>query len=234
MGTPARSATSRILSASLPYAAIRSDAAWSIRSTRSRLRCWLGSRRGRDDNEAALAVLVLLDPGIRGLAAQVDDICGVDDVRATVWEEVKNAEPQLGRLAARYLLKRAKQRLLRPAAGLAPRVPATVSIEALLVEDGGTRAGLGELLAVQPTLGDDPRSELDDLLAWAEAAEILTREDAVLLTEFVELNHLLPDDQARAQLGARHGLAQSTVRRRRAAALQRLRHAVPSYLAATA
>src|SRR3954454_18035356 len=30
---------------------------------------WLGSRRGGDDNDAALGVLVLLDPGIRGLAA---------------------------------------------------------------------------------------------------------------------------------------------------------------------
>jgi hypothetical protein len=196
---------------------------------------WLGSRRGGNDNDAALAVLALLDPGIRGLAAKLNDLCGVDDVRAAVWEEVRNAEPQLGRLVARYLLKRAKQRLLRPAAGLAPRDDGTVSLDALLGERGNLSANLIDATAgSQVTAGEEPRRELGDLLAWAEAARVLTRQDAALLAEFVDLNHLLPDDQARAHLGSRHGLAPSTIRRRRAAAVKRLRHAVPDYLAATA
>lgn len=73
----------------------------------------LGSRRGGDDNDAALAVVVLLDEGIRRLATRLTDVCELDDVRAAVWEEVRCAEPQLGHRAPRFLLKRAQQRLLR-------------------------------------------------------------------------------------------------------------------------
>ena len=63
----------------------------------------LGSRRGSDDDDAALAVAVLLEDGVNRVAMTLTDVCEIDDVNATVWEEVKGAEPQLGCHAARYL-----------------------------------------------------------------------------------------------------------------------------------
>ena len=89
----------------------------------------LGSRRGGDDDDAALAVAVLLEEGVNRVAMTLTDVCEIDDVNATVWEEVKAAEPQLGSHAARYLLHRTRQRLSRPAAGMVSRVAAT-SLEA--------------------------------------------------------------------------------------------------------
>lgn len=56
----------------------------------------LGSRRGGDDDDAALAVLVVLADGVNRVAGTMSDVCELGDVHATVWEEVKAAEPQLG------------------------------------------------------------------------------------------------------------------------------------------
>lgn len=89
----------------------------------------LGSRRGGDDDDAALAVAVLLEEGVNRVAMTLTDVCEIDDVNATVWEEVKGAEPQVDCHAATYLLRRARQRLSRPAAGMVSRV-ATTSLDA--------------------------------------------------------------------------------------------------------
>ncbi|MDP3892343.1 MAG: hypothetical protein Q8Q44_14025, partial [Nocardioides sp.] len=61
----------------------------------------LGSRRGGDDDDAALAVAVLLEDGVNRVAMTLTNVCEIGDVNATVWEEVKGAEPQLGCHAAR-------------------------------------------------------------------------------------------------------------------------------------
>ena len=78
----------------------------------------IGSRRGADDDDAALAVTVLLEDGVNRVATTLADVWETDDVNATVSEGVKAAEPHLGSQAARYLLQRARQRLSRPAAGM--------------------------------------------------------------------------------------------------------------------
>ena len=54
--TPARSATPPIFIASLPCSAIRSRAAASMRSTRSRLRCWVGSLRRTVSSDASFII----------------------------------------------------------------------------------------------------------------------------------------------------------------------------------
>jgi hypothetical protein len=206
---------------------------------------WLGSRRGGDDNDAALSVLVLLDAGIRALAARLDDVCTVDDVRTTVWEEVKYAEPQLGRLSARYLLKRAQQRILRPGGGLAPGRGAATSLDALLENDHDAPAqawGIGRGTTTTPRTGpgpgstplEDARHELDDLLTWARATGVVSGEDAELLSELVVACAVVPEHEAREHLASRRGVSAAAIRRRRAAAVRRLREAVPDYLAATA
>ena len=51
----------------------------------------LGSRRGGDDDDAALAVVVLLEDGVNRVAMTLTDVCEIDDVNATVWEEVKGS-----------------------------------------------------------------------------------------------------------------------------------------------
>lgn len=52
-------------------------------------------------------------------------MCEIDDVNTTVWEEIKGAEPHVDCHAATYLLRRARQRLSRPAAGAVSRIDST-------------------------------------------------------------------------------------------------------------
>lgn len=215
----------------------------------------IGSRRGGDDNDAALAVVVLLAPGIARLATALRDICEVDDVRTKVWEMVKAAEPQLGSCAARHLLRRARQQLTRPGAGRVRR-KGTVSLDACLgwngttapAEPGGANvrrlrdgeptrflaASAGWMEIVAP-VAEDPASELEDLLDWARGEGVLESGDVDLLAEFVAAandGHGIQD--ALRLVGARRGLSMRTIRRRRDAILARLRDAAPDYLAATA
>src|SRR3954447_5966625 len=77
----------------------------------------LGSRRGSDDDDAALAVAVLLEDGVNRVAMALTDVCEIDDVNATVWGEGKGAEPQLGCHAAPSLLQRSRHRPGGPAGG---------------------------------------------------------------------------------------------------------------------
>jgi hypothetical protein len=200
----------------------------------------LGSRRGGDDDDAALAVVVLLGPGIARLAATLRDVCEVDDVRATLWEEVKRAEPQLGNLAARYLLQRARQRLTRPAAGMVARGE-TVSLDQQLGWDGATRSGLKvreehdrDLMVAAPGV-EDPVRDLADLLTWAREVGVIEAGEVDLIVELLAAaNDGAATEDAQRLVGERHGVAMRTIRRRRDATLARLRAAAPDYLAATA
>ena len=72
----------------------------------------LGSRRGADDDDAAIAVLVMLEVDIDLLTARVSRNCEPDDVVWAVWDAVKRAEPHLGCRAPYFLIRRAKKRLL--------------------------------------------------------------------------------------------------------------------------
>ncbi len=210
----------------------------------------LGSRRGGDDDDAALAVTVLLEDGVHRLAANMIDVCEIDDVNATVWEEVKAAEPQLGCHAARYLLQRARQRLCRPAAGMVSRID-TASLE-------GNRA-LGNSLGesshdkwvgltsdrdpkmMVPEV-EDPVEDVVDLLTWARGVGVIATEEIELLVELLAAEHEVlargevkrAREEAQRMVGERHGVAMRTIRRRRDRAAAKLRDAAPQYLAAIA
>ena len=196
----------------------------------------IGSRRGGDDDDAALAVVVLLAPGIVRLAATLRDLCEADDVRATVWEEAKLAEPQLGNLAARYLLQRAQQRLTRPAAGMVCRIE-QVSLDQRLgwcsADPDSSRSE--RCLDLAAPEAEDPGGDLADLLTWAQQVGVIARSEADLIVELLtEARAGIGTEEAQRLIGERHGVAMRTVRRRRDVTLARLRAAAPDYLAATA
>jgi hypothetical protein len=196
----------------------------------------IGSRRGCDDDDAAMAVVVLLAPGITRLAATLRDVCEIDDVRATLWEEVKLAEPQLGNLAARYLLQRAQQRLTRPAAGMVCRIE-RVSLDQRLgwaTDDRDSCRGDCSADLAAPE-ADDPVSDLAEVLTWARELGVIEPGDVDLIVELMAAaNAGIGTEEAQRLIGARHGVAMRTIRRRRDAIVARLRAAAPQYLAATA
>ncbi|MEJ7831871.1 MAG: hypothetical protein WKF79_03075 [Nocardioides sp.] len=197
----------------------------------------LGSRRGGDDDDAALAVVVLLAEGVARVAMTVSDVWELEDVSATVWEEVKVAEPQLGGHAARYLLQRARQRLIRPAAGMVARVETTSLDQRLGWDTDGTEGAGGETrdLALALPQVEDPATDLADLLAWAGAVGVIAPEEIDLLIELLAAGHDgMPREDAQRLVGERRGLSLRTIRRRRDATVARLREAAPKYLAATA
>jgi hypothetical protein len=192
----------------------------------------IGSHRGHDDHDAALCVVILLSDGIRRIGRDLHDLCQPADVVSAVWEEVKRAEPTPGDRAARHLLRRARQRLLRPETGFNPKGPSQVSLEAWMAER--LRVG-GARREVATPEEEDPAAELEDLLMWAERLGLVLPRDADLIRDIVAAFHLTDEYRdAMSLVGRRHGLAPTTVRHRRDAVLERLRQALPDYLEATA
>lgn len=204
----------------------------------------LGSRRGGDDDDAALAVAVLLEEGVNRVAMTLTDVCEIDDVNATVWEEVKGAEPQVDCHAATYLLRRARQRLSRPAAGMVSRV-ATTSLDARTETNnslvlGSHTDGAGrsdqdrDLILAGPDV-EDPVEDLVDLLTWAREVGVIDTEEIDLLIELLAAeNDGMAREEAQRVVGERRGVAMRTIRRRRDRTAARLRDAAPKYLAAMA
>lgn len=197
----------------------------------------IGSRRGGDDDDAALAVTVLLEDGVNRVATTVTDVWETDDVNATVWAEVKAAEPQLGSHAARYLLQRARQRLSRPAAGMVSRID-TTSLDARIgVSNQTTSDGAGggaqdrDLLIAVPEV-EDPVEDLTDLLTWATGVGVIATEDVDLLLELLAVENAgVAREEAQRLVGERRGVAMRTIRRHRDRTAARLRDAAPRYLA---
>ena len=204
----------------------------------------LGSRRGADDDDAALAVAVLLEDGVNRVTMTLTDVWELDDVNAAVWEEVKGAEPQLGSHAARYLLQRARQRLSRPAAGMVSRID-TTSLEARIQTNNALSLGLHsdgvgredrdrDLLIAVPDV-EDPVEDLADLLTWATGVGVIGTEDVDLLVELIAAeNDGLGREEAQRVVGERHGVTMRTIRRRTTRAAERLQEAAAKYLAAIA
>jgi len=203
----------------------------------------LGSRRGADDDDAALAVAVLLEEGVNRVAMTLSDVCEIDDVNATVWEEVKAANPQLGPKAADYLLRRTRQRLSRPAAGMVSRVD-TTSLESR--SERMNSLGIGshpesgpvdlvrDLILAVPEV-EDPVEDLIDLLTWAREVGVIDTEEVDLLVELLSAeNEGMAREEAQRVVGERRGVAMRTIRRRRDRTAARLRDAAPKYLAAIA
>ena len=204
----------------------------------------LGSRRGGDDDDAALAVAVLLEEGVNRVAMTLTDVCEIDDVNATVWEEVKGAEPQVDCHAATYLLRRARQRLSRPAAGMVSRV-ATTSLDARTETnnslvlgshtDGAGRSDQDRDLILAGPEVEDPVEDLADLLTWAREVGVIDTEEIDLLIELLAAeNDGMAREEAQRVVGERRGVAMRTIRRRRDRTAARLRDAAPKYLAAIA
>ncbi|EON25024.1 hypothetical protein CF8_0925 [Nocardioides sp. CF8] len=197
----------------------------------------LGSRRGGDDDDAALAVAVLLEEGVNRVAMTLSDVCELVDVNTTVWEEVKAAEPSLGTHAARYMLQRARQRLTRPAAGMVARVQATSLDQRLGWDRPATAFGEDQdrdLLLAVPEV-EDPVEDLADLLTWAREIGVIASEEIDLLVELLAAeNDGMAREEAQRAVGERHGVAMRTIRRRRDRTAARLRDAAPQYLAAIA
>jgi hypothetical protein len=206
----------------------------------------IGSRHGGDDDDAALAVIVVLAPGIARLAARLREECEVDDVRTAVWEEVKVAEPQASHRAARFLLKRAQQRLTRQAHATAGMGSYQDCVHGHYLRSLDQWLGWGspidtdtrqaerhpELAMPQP---EDPVADLADLLTWARRIGVVQPIEADLILQLVSAENTgLGIEDAMRLLGERHGVAMRTIRRRRDAIVARLREVAPDYLAATA
>ena len=82
---------------------------------------------------------------------------------------------------------------------------------------------------------EDPTADLVDLLAWARGVGVIDLEEIDLLLELLLADHDgMAREEAQRLVGARRGLSLRTIRRRRNAALTRLRQAASLYLAATA
>lgn len=215
----------------------------------------LGSRRGGDDDDAALAVLVLLSEGVNRVAGQLSDLCEVGDVHATVWEEIKRAEPQLGNRAGRYLLRRAHQRLCRQSGrrrrGDDVAVVSkfrTISLEAWLEAAGADYGDHPEDRDQDYEIGlavpavEDSVEDLTDLLTWARDVGVIATEEIDLLIELIAAEHEVlargenkrVREEAQRIVGERHGVTMRQIRRRRDRTAARLRDAAPQYLAATA
>jgi len=204
----------------------------------------LGSRRGGDDDDAALAVAVLLEEGVNRVAMTLTDVCEIDDVNATVWEEVKGAEPQVDCHAATYLLRRARQRLSRPAAGMVSRVDTTsrearTEVNNSLVHGSHTddtgRSDQDRDLILAGLDVEDPVADLADLLTWAREVGVIDTEEIDLLIELLAAeNDGMAREEAQRVVGERRGVAMRTIRRRRDRTAARLRNAAPKYLAAIA
>ena len=192
----------------------------------------LGSSRGQDDDDAALCVVVLLSDGIRTLARDLRDVCQPDDVTTAVWVEVKRAEARPGDRAARHLLHRARQRLLRPRTGFVAAQRGSSSLEAWM--ERPSRDGIARRELPAPD-DEDPAEELNDLLTWAHTRGLVEERDLNLLRDLVVACHFTDEHRtAMSIVGRRYGLTVRSVRSRRDIVVARLRQAVPEYVAATA
>lgn len=190
----------------------------------------LGSSRGGDDDDAALAVVAMLEDGITQMATSLlSDVCEADDVRIAVWEVVKACEPQIGNRAADHLLRRARQRLTSPAAGMVSRVNAIPYAE---IANPATETGTAWAANLVAEV-EDPVADLVDVLTWARGTGVIVTDEIDLLVELLAAEHDgLGREEAQRLAGERRGVALRTIRRRRDATEARLREAVPAYLAA--
>ena len=191
----------------------------------------LGSRRGHHDDDAAIAVLVVLHRDVDCVAEQLRRVCEPDDLLWAVWEAVKRAEPQLGLRAPYFLLHRAKESLLTVHRRTAREV-ACADVMGAYVRGDYTFIGVEPA----PKPDEEPATaedELSGLLAWAERTGAVAPEDARLLRDLVEgLARQLAVEESLTQAGGRIGVSMRSARRRRDTTIQRLRDAMPEYLAA--
>lgn len=139
----------------------------------------IASRRGHDDDDAALAVVAVLANGVGATAYRLRDRCDLDDVIATVWERAKSAEPNPGPRAADFLLRRVHAQLLAETADLVADRDAE-SLEQLEFD-------IAEIGECDETFFDQPIADVVDLLAWAKEQQILRPLELAVLAELLDL-----------------------------------------------
>lgn len=206
-------------------------AAWSRRDERSHqivtALTALACRRGGDDDDAGVALLVLLEDGLIRVALDLRDLCSPSDVISAAWEVIKAAEPQPGRRAASFLIKRTQQRLVRQAK---PRrsVEATPMSERFdQVFDLPDRELFADL--------EDPVSDVVDLLQWARGVGVVDEGEVALLVELMAASGQGETrGEALSKAGELRGVTPRTINRFELAAHDKLRAAVSNYAAATA
>ncbi|MDT9594890.1 hypothetical protein RDV89_17510 [Nocardioides zeae] len=179
----------------------------------------IASRRGHDDDDAALAVVAVLANGVGATAYRLRDRCGLDDVIATTWERAKTAEPNPGPRAADFLLRRVHAQLVAETASLVADRDAE-SLEQLEFD-------IAELGEWDETFFDEPIADVVDLLAWAKAQQILRPLELAVLTELLDLERAGMRRAERNEIVAsRAGISSRTVFRVEARAIAALRSAV--------
>ncbi|MFJ2758755.1 hypothetical protein ACIO3S_24365 [Nocardioides sp. NPDC087217] len=192
----------------------------------------LGSTRGGDDHDAALAVVVLLHPGlVRMIHRLSPGLCEIDEARSMLWEKVKAAEPNAGPMTVQFLLDRVRQTdVIRP---FLPRQEHERSLEGLIA---AVLDGTGDQSAVLGETEDEgAASELGEVLTWCVRREVITADDSALLTALVQAAcDGLGTEEAMTAVGTRQQVCLRTIRRRRDRAIAKIRSAVPAYLAAVA
>ena len=192
----------------------------------------LGATRGGDDNDAALAVVVLLHPGlVRMIHRLTPGLCEIDEARSLLWEKVKAAEPNAGPMTVQFLLDRVRQAdVIRP---FLPRQEHERSLEGLIA---AVLDGSGDWAGVLGKVEDEgAASELGEVLIWCVRREVITEDDSTLLTALVQAaREGLGTEVAMTAVGAQQHVCLRTIRRRRDRAIAKIRTAVPAYLAAVA
>lgn len=197
----------------------------------------LGCRRGGDDDEAALAVVVMLADALEASARRPGWGFEFDEYVSAMWEAVKQAGPSQGPAAAGFLVKETCRLVVPPHARPRSR-------------HGGKSRPMPQLVLtdqvpehqIMPAAGhsvDDDLAELLDLLVWGRTVGVLTDADVEIVREFVAYTrhpeHLEGErEHWAAAVAKRHGLARKSVDARRRVVIRRLQENMPAYLAATA
>ena len=174
----------------------------------------LGSRRGGDDHDAALAVVVLLCDTVGAIARDLK--VDADDVITAMWEEVKTATAEQGPMISHYLKKRTRTRIVNQINP--PRETVCRPVEA--VEEIADRA------ADQP---EDPVADLVDVLAWARGHGVVDDRDVDLVMDLIVADRT-PGVDPLAWVAASRGVSSRTLRRHQIDLADRLRRVRKAYL----
>lgn len=187
----------------------------------------LGSSRRGNVPEAGLAVVVLLHPGLVGLSHSLAHTGRtLDDLRSVLWMEVQSAEPQIDHLAARFLLHRVRQRVVREHEARR-RTAREVSFEALVEAYGGEPADIGPGAVLDDESELPARAELLRFMEWCEQHKWITADQLGLAIELIKPG--LSVKAAEEKVAAHHCVGVRTVRRWKRAIVDQLRSAAGDY-----
>lgn len=183
----------------------------------------IASRRGLADEDAALASLVMLEPGICAILKHLGAAVSLEDAVDHVWEEIVTAAPAQGPSCASFILRRAREEI-----GLDQRRGDPRNQE-ILVPSGVPEAAVEALV--------EPTAELVDLMEWARGRGVVDDSEVELVFSLMSAPANAVDRRrgaygaAQLALAEQRGITDRTLRRRRARVEQKLRAARAEYLA---